>query len=143
MASPQHTSTTTTDIVRQLAEHDRDLVVLRRDISAVQQSVEVLAGVVRGQDSKLDDIANLVRAKGATTMEDIARVLQVVLMGFALISGIVTGIVYIAGNANRTTDISAVADAAVMRYRMEQTESHLSRLRGIEFGVKLADPRDK
>lgn len=131
------------EINRQLSDHDRDLALVRRDIVAVQHGVEMLAGAVRSQDGKLDELVNLVRQKGTATLDDIARTLQVVLMGFGLISGVVAGIVYIAGNANRTFDATAIADSAVMKYRLDQTEQYISRINRLAYGKGLAETDPK
>lgn len=101
------------DIAGKVDQHDKEIALLRRDVAGIQTSVSHLAEAADKQTAKLDQIATALHAKGATTMSDIASWLQVLVMAAALITGVVSGIVYVAGNANSV-------DVALLKYKMER-----------------------
>jgi hypothetical protein len=120
------------DIQRRVDAHDRDLAIVRGDIAGMNKSVEHLSSAVRAQDEKLDNIITEIRRHGTTTIKDVASVLQVMVLGGALISGIVTMVVYIASGAN-SAELAVmkhkvdrmyeqVTDTAIARYRVERLE---------------------
>lgn len=97
------------DILNALVnQHEADIQIIKADMSAVKAStVSILA--------KVDALSSAIMSRGQTTVTDIAQWLQILVLGSALIGGIVTGIIYIATN-------NAAAEMAVMQYRIDKVE---------------------
>ena len=105
------------DVLRDRADKaDKEIAFVRRDMAGLQAAVTHLSAGQERQSRILDDIAKAVHAKGTTTIAEIAQTLQVLVYGTVLIAAVVSGIVYIAGNAQN-------AEIALLKERMSQIRS--------------------
>lgn len=102
----------TDDVRAMVQEHHADIQVIKADLATLRAST-----ISNGQ--KLDRLFEIIQKRAGTTVEDLAKWLQVFTLGAALIGGVVTAIVYVAGNIN-------AASLAVMEYRLKQTEERAS-----------------
>lgn len=101
-----------TDVRAMVQEHHADIQVIKSDLGTLRAST-----ISNGQ--KLDRLVEIIQKRAGTTVEDLAKWLQVFTLGAALTGGVVTAIVYVAGNIN-------AADLAVIQYRMKEVEERVS-----------------
>lgn len=95
---------------------DKEIAFVRRDMAGLQAAVTHLSAGQERQSRILDDIAKAVHAKGTTSIAEIAQMMQVLVYGTVLIAAVVSGIVYIAGNAQNS-------EIALLKERMSQFRS--------------------
>lgn len=100
-------------LLDQIAEHDKDLAQLRVDISGVQTAVKHVADGQKLLASTLDEIRNALGARGKASVQEVAAYLQVVALLFAIAGGTVSGIVYIASNAQ-------ASKVELLQYRIDR-----------------------
>lgn len=99
-----------------VAEHDRDLAIIRRDFAVVQATVEQSTARMSSLSDKIDKLTDTLSKSASTSMSDIKDGLQVVVLAAAIIGGAVSSIVYVAGNANSV-------DIAVLRQKVDRVEN--------------------
>lgn len=87
-------------------QHEADIQVIKSDLGTLRAST-----ISNGQ--KLDKLFDAIQRRAGTTLDDLAKWLQIMVLGSALIGGVVTSIVYVAGNSN-------AAELALLRDRVER-----------------------
>lgn len=80
-------------------DNTRDIALVRRDLAVVQTGLTQLGDTIGGLVKKIDSLGSSISDRGRYSIQDMAAAMQVIVLGFALISGVVSGIVYISGNA--------------------------------------------
>lgn len=87
-------------LAAQILAHDREISEMRADISALGTNTKHIADGQKLLAQKFDDIAHAISSRGRASVSEVASYLQVIALLFAIVGATVSGIVYVAGNAN-------------------------------------------
>jgi len=94
--------------------HDRidrvegDVRSLRTSVAELARGQEAITTQMQEQHGELRD---LLRQNTTTTLTDVSKIMQVIVMGGAILSATIGGIIYVSGNANS-------ARLALLEYKM-------------------------
>lgn len=108
------------DLHAWVEQHDKDLALMRQDVSVLNHHMVGLERKLDGQGSKLDTLISAVASvqanKPMPILEAISLALKLMMSIVMLIGSTVAGIVYVSSNANN-------ADLAVMKEKLGKLEA--------------------
>ena len=93
-----------------ISKVEKDLHQVRSDVGELKDGQAIMAQNMTAQHA---DLKALITESKSLGLSDIKDRVQLVLMLFALIGGVVSGIVYVASNSN-------AGEFAVLKYQMER-----------------------
>lgn len=101
-------------------DNTRDIALVRRDLAVVQTGLNQLGDTIGGLVKKIDSLGSSISDRGRYSIQDMAAAMQVIVLGFALISGVVSGIVYISGNAT-------ASEMALLKAKVAEMDKKVSK----------------
>lgn len=120
MAAPRHTASP--DLHSWVEQHDKELALVRQDVSILNTNMLGLEKKLDGQGSKLDTLISAVAGMQANkpmpVLEAISIALRMLSSIAFLLGATVAAIVYVSSNANN-------ADLAVMKEKISRVETIL------------------
>lgn len=100
-----------------ISRHDAELKELRTDVHELRAGQDQIASLQtqmsKANDRRHNELRDLLQNRTTTSLRDVASVMQIILMGGAILSATIGGIIYVSGNANGEK-------LALLEYRLER-----------------------